>query len=192
MSSFSTLMTNFQATDLERFKFAQAGSDGQNKGICTDYETALQEIQAGEKTTHWIWYIFPQLGGLIEKASPINRYFSIKSIQEAKDFESDHLLMGRLKEATQALLDHQKPIRAILKNDAEKVRSCWTLFSMTSEDPLFDRAIDQVFKGQKDQKTLDRLQWLSEQKPVSREKTALICLGGLAVLTALYLGIFGY
>ena len=79
---------------LQRFIDAQADS----------YDTALQEIRNGRKTSHWIWYVFPQIKGL--GFSYNAEYYGISSLQEAKDYLENAILRKRLFEITEALLQH--------------------------------------------------------------------------------------
>ena len=72
--------------DLSRFHNAQRGS----------YETALREIRAGHKRSHWIWYIFPQIQGL--GYSSTAQYYAIADLGEAKAYLADPVLRERLKE----------------------------------------------------------------------------------------------
>ena len=69
--------------NLERFKREQA----------YDYETALREIRGGRKTSHWIWYIFPQMKGL--GTSGMSDYYGISDIEEAKAYLADPVLGPR-------------------------------------------------------------------------------------------------
>ena len=79
--------------NLERFIKAQEDS----------YKTALQEIKAGRKRTHWIWFIFPQLKGLGKR--DYSEYYGICSLDEAKEYLSNDILFARLIEITTALLE---------------------------------------------------------------------------------------
>ncbi|MDE6770861.1 MAG: DUF1810 domain-containing protein, partial [Muribaculaceae bacterium] len=88
---------------LKRFVDAQSGEV---------YERALQEIRNGRKTTHWMWFIFPQIKGL--GRTPISQYYSIQSVEEAKAYLEHPVLAPRLREITNALLPLQT-------SDADKV-----------------------------------------------------------------------
>jgi len=97
------------------------------------YERALAELRAGRKTSHWMWFVFPQIAGLGQ--SEMSRRYAIDSLEEARAY-LDHPVLGpRLIECSHALLDHEGiSAREILGEiDATKLRS-----SMT----LFDRAVD--------------------------------------------------
>ena len=133
---------------LDRFLVAQEGI----------YEQALVELRSAKKRTHWIWYVFPQLDGL--GSSPTARFYSIKSIDEAKAYLLHPVLGPRLIECAEALLAIQgKTATEILGfPDDLKLRSSATLFSTVSEpDSVLSRIIDQYFHSNPDQKTLDLL-----------------------------------
>lgn len=122
------------------------------------YAAALEEIEAGEKRTHWIWYVFPQLEGL--GTSPVSRKFAISGLVEARRYLSHPILGARLRETTEALLTHsRKGAKAVLGElDAAKVRSSLTLFSQADPtEPLLRAALDQLYSGGPDKKTLELL-----------------------------------
>ena len=105
--------------DLSRFLEAQE----------SDYETALTEIKNGRKTTHWIWYIFPQLKDL--GSSPNAKYYGIENLDEAKAYLKNETLRERLLEISQALLELEDDnIKRIMGSaiDARKLLSSMTLF----------------------------------------------------------------
>jgi uncharacterized protein (DUF1810 family) len=110
---------------LERFKTAQE-SPG------SGFDTALAEIRAGRKRSHWIWYIFPQLAGLGGSAS--SRTFAIEGEDEAEEYLRDPLLRARLLEITAAaagqLQDSTTPLAQLMGSeiDAQKLVSSMTLF----------------------------------------------------------------
>lgn len=132
--------------DLNRFIEAQAG------GV---YEKALGEIRAGRKTSHWIWYIFPQLKGL--GFSYNATYYGIVSREEAVAYLAQPVLGNRLVEITQALLAHKElsAYQILGGIDAQKVLSCMTLFDAVATDKrLFRDVIQQYYGGKCDVKTL--------------------------------------
>ena len=134
--------------DLERFRKAQEA----------DYALALEEIKEGQKRSHWIWYIFPQLKGL--GFSGMSGYFGISGIAEAKAYMRDPVLGKRLLEISGALLVHiGKNISAIFGYpDDRKVRSCMTLFSIAEPDEeIFRKVIDGFYGGEKDERTIQIL-----------------------------------
>ena len=109
--------------DLDRFRLAQQ----------RDYERALAELRAGQKRSHWIWYIFPQLAGL--GSSPMAETYGLQGIEEAGAYLADPLLRSRLlmvSNAVRAQLDHEPPaaLRTVMGSeiDALKLVSSMTLF----------------------------------------------------------------
>ena len=107
------------------------------------YETALEEIKKGEKESHWIWYIFPQLRGL--GYSPKAYTYGIDGLEEAKAYLEHPVLSARLIEITEALLTHRgKDIEDIMGDiDALKLRSSMTLFALISEPKsVFHRVLE--------------------------------------------------
>ena len=121
----------------------------------TQYINALAEIKNGRKTSHWIWYVFPQLEQLGRSSTA--KYYGIKNIDEAKEYISHPLLRERLVELSEALLDNDcSAVKILGYTDAMKVRSCMTLFHCA--DPsieVFGRVIDKFYGGQYDKLTLD-------------------------------------
>jgi len=120
-----------------------------------DFERALAEIKNGKKRTHWMWYIFPQLDGLAFSAT--SKYYSIKSIEEAKSY-IDHPVLGpRLLECTEAAVQVEgRTARDIFGSpDDLKLRSCATLFACVApRGSAFDRLLAKYYGGERDQKTL--------------------------------------
>jgi uncharacterized protein (DUF1810 family) len=136
--------------DLQRFVDAQerAGT----------YSQALEELRAGQKTTHWIWFVFPQIAGLGKSATA--RLFAIESLDEAKAYLEHPLLGPRLHECSQALLGvSRKSAREILgETDATKLGSSMTLFAHAAPDePLFRELLDKYYDGEPDDETERRL-----------------------------------
>lgn len=122
------------------------------------YETALEEIKKGEKESHWIWYIFPQLRGL--GYSPKAYTYGIDGLEEAKAYLEHPVLSARLIEITEALLSHQgKDIEDIMGDiDALKLRSSMTLFAHISEtNSVFHRVLEVFYDSKMDEMTLGLL-----------------------------------
>ena len=122
------------------------------------YEQALEELRAGQKTTHWIWFVFPQIDGLGE--SETARLFAIHSLEEAKAYLRHRVLGPRLRECSQALLDVDgKSAYEILgETDATKLRSSMTLFAHAApDDSLFQAVLDKYCEGERDEETERRL-----------------------------------
>lgn len=119
------------------------------------YIQALAEIKNGRKSSHWIWYIFPQLEELGRSSTA--KYYGIKNVDEAKEYISHPLLRERLIEISEALIDNDRPAVEILGHtDAMKVRSCMTLFHIADpSEEVFVRVIDKFYGGQYDKLTLD-------------------------------------
>jgi uncharacterized protein (DUF1810 family) len=122
------------------------------------YEEVCAELRSGQKRTHWIWYIFPQLRGL--GLSAIATAFGIASPQEAQAY-LDHPVLGpRLKECTR--LVNQVEGRAIGQifayPDDLKFRSSMTLFASVARDnQVFNDSLQKYFAGEPDPLTLERL-----------------------------------
>ena len=136
--------------DLQRFITAQEQSyDG--------YKQALSEMQQGRKTSHWIWYIFPQIKGLGH--SYMSNYYGISCLEEAQEYMADEVLSARLKEITNTLLSHKdKTSKEILGDvDSWKVRSCMTLFDAVCPDDIFREVLNQFYGGKRCQRTLGKL-----------------------------------
>ena len=119
------------------------------------YEAVRHELSAGQKTSHWMWYIFPQLKEL--GRSSVAKHFGIGSADEAMAYCQHPLLGKRLKECTQLVLAVQgKTAHDIFGSpDDLKFRSCMTLFSRAApEEPVFARALERFFGGLADEHTL--------------------------------------
>jgi len=134
--------------NLQRFLEAQA----------LVYDQVLTELRHHQKTTHWIWFIFPQLAGL--GASPTSQRFAIESLEEATAYLAHPILGPRLIECTQLVLAaYPKPVLQILGTpDDLKFRSSMTLFAHTpNPNPIFTQAISIHFHGESDNLTLKLL-----------------------------------
>ncbi len=119
------------------------------------FEQALSELRAWRKTSHWIWYVFPQIAGL--GMSEMSVYYSIASLGEARAYLAQPVLGKRLHEAAEALLKNGKTnAEDILGNlDAQKVRSSMTLFQKAApDDNTFADVLDRFYGGKSDRKTL--------------------------------------
>ena len=138
--------------DAEKFLAAQEG-----KTFYPAYETALGEIRRGCKTSHWIWYVFPQLYGL--GYSSTANYYGIQNLQEAREYMQHPVLGSRLVEISQALYEQKGPINYILPSpDDLKVCSCMTLFREASpETDIFQKVLDKFYNGKPDRRTLGML-----------------------------------
>jgi uncharacterized protein (DUF1810 family) len=123
------------------------------------YPRALAEIRRGQKRSHWMWFIFPQIDGL--GYSSTARFYAIKSKGEARAY-LDHPLLGkRLVECCEALLKITgKSADEIFDYpDDLKLRSSMTLFASISQPrSVFSRVLDQYYSGQPDDQTLELLE----------------------------------
>ena len=119
------------------------------------YAQVLNELRAGRKTSHWMWYIFPQIQGL--GASDTARFYALASLDEAKAYLAHEVLGPRLRECT-ALVNNvsQRSIVEIFGSvDAMKFRSSMTLFcEATSDNEAFRFALTKYFDGKPDERTL--------------------------------------
>jgi uncharacterized protein (DUF1810 family) len=117
----------------------------------------VEELAAGRKQTHWMWFVFPQLRGL--GSSHLAHYFGIADPKEAAEYWDDDLLGGRLRSCTDILLGlptGTKPERVFGKIDALKLRSCMTLFAnVSSEDERIVEVLARYFRGERCPLTLD-------------------------------------
>ena len=141
-------MTNNDPHELQRFLTAQKQT----------YETALNELQKGEKQSHWIWFIFPQVKGL--GFSSMAQKYAIKSQKEAIAYLQDSTLSQRLNKCTNTLLQHtDKKIEDIMGfPDHLKLQSSMTLFaSFSPSNSPFHQVLDIFYDGISDSKTLDFL-----------------------------------
>lgn len=132
---------------LTRFKNAQ------DFGV---YKKALEEVKAGKKISHWMWFIFPQLRGFGHSRN--TWYYGITCLDEAKAYLEDTLLSSRLREICQALLDSQiTDPNQIFGHDWIKLGSSMTLFDIVSPNDVFTKVLDKFFAGSRDLKTVSML-----------------------------------
>ena len=134
--------------DLQRFVEAQAAV----------YEAVRAELRHGQKQSHWMWFVFPQIKGL--GSSSISLRYVISGREEAQAYLRHAVLGPRLRECTQLVNDIDgRNIRQIFGTpDDLKFRSCMTLFAeVTSENDEFLAALKKYFGGQADPATLARI-----------------------------------
>ena len=139
--------------DLERFVRAQASS----------YSQALAELTRGQKESHWMWFIFPQIAGL--GTSAMSQRFAIRNVDEAGAYLEHPVLGARLRECMQTLLDiESRTAHAIFGSpDDLKLQSCATLFAQVSpRDGIFERVLQKFFDGHRDEMTMRFLRAQSE------------------------------
>ena len=134
--------------NLQRFVDAQEGV----------FDQALAELHAGDKQSHWMWFVFPQLAGL--GRSPTAQYFALKTSEEARCYLHHPLLGPRLRLATETLLPWtgRRTAEQILGPvDTMKLRSSLTLFDAIAPGGIFGEALGAFFDGP-DEQTLALLQ----------------------------------
>ena len=142
-------MTAFPAPDpaLDRFVAAQADS----------FATAMAELRAGRKRSHWMWFIFPQIAGLGRSATA--QHYAIRDATEAQAYLAHPILGPRLLDAVRTAIGAPGSAEAVFGGiDAMKLRSSLTLFAAVANDPApFRAGLDRFFGGVDDQATLARL-----------------------------------
>jgi uncharacterized protein (DUF1810 family) len=126
--------------DLERFVTAQAPV----------WDEVCAELRAGHKTTHWMWFVFPQLASL--GRSTMARHYGLSGLEEARAYLLHPVLGERLRSCCAILLglgshDAQAIFGAI---DAMKLRSCLTLFARASQESVFRDCLQAYYAGQAD------------------------------------------
>lgn len=137
--------------DLQRFVDAQERV----------YDTVLDELRAGRKRGHWIWFVFPQLRGL--GRSPTAQRYGIGSLAEARAYLAHDLLGPRLRQCAELVARSDQPSAEVLFGwpDNLKVRSSMTLFSRAADDPearqVFDRVLARFYDGEADPLTVELL-----------------------------------
>jgi uncharacterized protein (DUF1810 family) len=122
------------------------------------YEQAIRELRSGRKSSHWMWYVFPQLRGL--GWSPTAQYYGISSFAEAQAYLAHPVLGARLGECVQLVLGVQgRTAQQIFGYpDDLKFRSCLTLFAAAAPDPVpFTQALAKYYGGEADPATMERL-----------------------------------
>ena len=119
------------------------------------YETVLQELHDGEKRTHWMWFVFPQLTDLGRSATA--KRFGLADAAEARTYAADPVLGARLRDALAAATasGETDPVALFGPVDAMKFRSSLTLFAEAAADPApYLAALDRFYGGRKDAATL--------------------------------------
>ena len=132
---------------LERFLKAQE----------QDYKIALEEIRSGQKMSHWMWYIFPQLKEL--GYSSTAKFYGIRDREEAEVYLAHPILGQRLREISGELLNLESCDAGYVMGypDDLKLKSCMTLCLEVSGEAVFQQVLDQYFQGEKDKETLNYL-----------------------------------
>ncbi|MCA1369256.1 DUF1810 domain-containing protein [Bradyrhizobium sp. BRP14] len=137
-----------EAFDLERFVQAQEST----------YATALAELRAGAKRTHWMWFIFPQIAGLGH--SPTAQYYALSGPDEARAYLGHPLLGRRILECTEAVnaVSGRSALEIFGRPDDLKFRSSMTLFEAAAPTVgAFGRALDLYFDRVRDARTIEIL-----------------------------------
>jgi uncharacterized protein (DUF1810 family) len=135
--------------DLERFVTAQ--DDG-------TYDRALAELRAGRKTSHWMWFVFPQVAGL--GRSGMAQAYAIADLAEARAYLAHEVLGPRLRACCAVLLalEDVSAERVLGGIDATKLRSSMTLFALADpEEELFTDVLDRFYDGERDERTVELL-----------------------------------
>ena len=135
--------------DLHRFVDAQAPV----------YSQVIEELTAGCKRTHWMWFIFPQLKGLGQSA--MAQHYAIRNLDQATRYLADNILGTRLRHDVQLMIKHtsKSALEILGSPDNLKFRSCLTLFGQAAADSsdrmLFAEALNQFYGGEPDRHTLE-------------------------------------
>jgi uncharacterized protein (DUF1810 family) len=139
MPSSADILDRF---DLARFVEAQA---------------PLRELSQGRKQTHWMWFVFPQVGGLGH--SPMARRYAIRSREVATAYLTTPLLAARLLECTAAVLNGTAKSAHDIYGfpDDLKFHSSMTLFNEIDRSGFYGQALDRFFEGKPDNATLEIL-----------------------------------
>ena len=134
--------------DLDRFLVAQQHV----------YDDVLDELRRGHKTSHWMWFIFPQVAGL--GYSAMAQRFAITSLDEARAYLAHSVLGARLRECAELVLagGGRSAVEIFGPTDALKLRSCMTLFQRAApDDPVFAQVLGRYCGGNADEATVARL-----------------------------------
>jgi uncharacterized protein (DUF1810 family) len=134
--------------DLARFTSAQE----------TVYSRALAEVRNGQKRSHWMWFIFPQIDGL--GFSSTAKHYAIKGADEARQYLAHPVLGPRLLECAEAVLavEGRSAAEIFGSPDDLKLKSCMTLFeSVAGQDSVFGRVLNKYYQGKRDTRTQEIL-----------------------------------
>ena len=145
-AEYGVVGIELESEPLQRFLVGQTGV----MPNCSGYDTALREIQSGQKQTHWIWYVFPQIKGLT--TDTVTEYYAV-TLEEAKAILEHPVLRSRLTEISTALLDVDAfdLVSVFSMLDAFKLRASITLFNRISGGNLvFQQVLDKYCLGVED------------------------------------------
>jgi uncharacterized protein (DUF1810 family) len=132
------------APDLERFVVAQDPV----------YAAVVDELRRGRKSSHWMWFVFPQIAGL--GRSETSRYYAIRSLDEARRYLEHPVLGARLRECARLVISTDVPSAEEVFGsvDAAKLRSSMTLFTLAApQEVLFGEVLERFFNGRRDSAT---------------------------------------
>ncbi len=121
-------------------------------------DRVLAELHSGRKESHWMWFVFPQLGALGRSGTA--RFYGIEDLEHARRYLAHPVLGPRLLECTRAVLAHgDRSAHAIFGSpDDLKFRSCMTLFSLAGpQQPEFLQALERFYAGEPDPVTVGLL-----------------------------------
>jgi uncharacterized protein (DUF1810 family) len=130
------------------------------------FDQVIQELSAGRKESHWMWFIFPQIQGLGH--SPMARKFALDSLEQAKRYAEHPACDQRLRQCTKLVTQIQgRTVSEIFGfPDDLKFHASMTLFSLAvPEDPVFKLALEKYFNGEADQRTMELLEFA--KRPVA-------------------------
>ncbi len=141
---------NHKSSELERFVAAQGP-------VMTQVFT---ELAAGLKTTHWMWFVFPQLRCLGKSNYAV--YFGIEDLEEARGYLAHTELRSRLHHCLEILLnvENRTALQIFGKVDTRKLQSCLTLFEIAEgkAGSIFSRVLDKYYAGERDSSTIENIQ----------------------------------
>ncbi len=125
------------------------------------YAIALAEMRAGQKNSHWMWFIFPQIAGL--GFSDVSKFYAIRNLEEAKTYLKHEVLGKRLREISNVLLLQNTDNATLIfgNPDDMKFHSSMTLFAIADEenpDNVFEKVLEMFFKGKYDRRTEEILE----------------------------------
>jgi uncharacterized protein (DUF1810 family) len=133
-------------TDLERFVRAQDDE--------LTFDRAVAELRRGRKTSHWMWFVFPQIAGLGQSLT--SRRFAISSLEQARSYLKHPVLGPRLIECASIVeqLKGRSAEQIFGTVDAQKLRSSMTLFARAApEEAVFAQVLNRYFDGAPDPAT---------------------------------------
>lgn len=132
------------------------------------YEQVVEELKAGRKRTHWMWFIFPQLAALGRSSTA--RFYGLESLAHAREY-GQHVVLGqRLRECCARVLsvEGRTPTQILGSPDDLKLRSCATLFEAAQPgNHVFSAVIDRMYGGRRDELTLSQLQQKASTNPAA-------------------------